>query len=259
MNFLKKISTVVSIASFLFITTSSTVSANELEELQEKGVMRIAMEGTYPPFNYVDDKNEVVGFDPAIGRELAKRLGMEVEIVTTTWSGILAGLLSNKYDAIVGSMTITEKKEKVVDFVGPYYNVRRAIYVRSDSNIKGLKDLKDKRVGATLGETHEKWSKAHDSWKVQTYQSLTQLLMDLKIGRIDAIVNDNIPVLALIEKNGIKVKELDIPNLAALPAGIAIRKGNEKLKEAMQKALESMQKDGTVEKIAKKWVGLDIR
>ena len=96
-------------------------NADELADIQERGVLRIAMSGQYPPFNFVNQQNQVVGFDPAIGTEIAKRMGLEVEIITTAWDGIIGGLLASKYDAVVGSMSITEERDKVIDFVGPYY------------------------------------------------------------------------------------------------------------------------------------------
>ena len=108
----------------------TTVAAEELDTLKEKGVIRIAISGAYPPFNFVNDQNEVVGFDAAIGTEIAKRMGLEAEIVTTAWDGIIGGLLANKYDAIVGSMTITDERDEVVDFVGPYYSDKRAIFTK---------------------------------------------------------------------------------------------------------------------------------
>ena len=117
------------------------------------------MSGAYPPFNFVNESNEVVGFDPAIGTEIAKRMGLEAEIVTTAWDGIIAGLLANKYDAIVGSMSITPAREEVVDFVGPYYNTRRAIFTKPDSGIESVSQLDDAKVGVTLGETHEEWAR----------------------------------------------------------------------------------------------------
>ncbi|MDX1810214.1 MAG: ABC transporter substrate-binding protein [Sulfurospirillaceae bacterium] len=261
MSFVKKISTLIALISFLLIATSSTVSADELATLQKSGVMKIAMSGAYPPFNFVNEQNKVVGFDPAIGREIAKRLGMKVEIITTAWDGIIAGLLANKYDAIVGSMSITDKRKKVVDFVGPYYRMHSAVFVKKGSNISSLKDLKGHTVGVVLGETHEKWARTHASWDIKTYKGLPELLMELDTGRIDAFVSDDIPVLVAIKKNGVKVTELNVPSLSGTSdsAGIAIRKGNDKLREAMQKALEGMQKDGTYTKIAKKWIGADIR
>ncbi len=259
MNFLKRIGALTGLIAFLFIATSSTASADELATLQKQGVIKIAMSGDYPPFNFVNEKNEVVGFDPAIGTEIAKRMGIKVEIVTTAWSGIMAGLLANKYDAIVGSMSITDKRAKVVDFVGPYYRVHRAVFVKTGSDITSLKDLNGKIVAASLGETHVSWIKEHPSWELTTYKGLNELLLDLDSGRIDAFVNDDIPVLVAMKKNNINVIKLNVPDLTAFGAGIAIRKGNSDLRDAMQKALESIQEDGTYEKIADKWIGADIR
>lgn len=259
MNFLKKISALTALTALLLLVTSNVAMADELDTLKEKGVIRIAMTGAYPPLNFVNQKNEVVGFDPEIGKEIGKRMGLEVKIVTTAWDGIIAGLLANKYDAIVGSMTITDQRKKVVDFVGPYYRTYRAIFVKKGSSISKIEDLKGLKIGVTLGETHEKWAKAHESWEVKTYKGLPSLLMELDNGRVDAIVNDSLPILLAIKKNDAAVTSLDVPGMEAIEAGIGIRKGNQKLKDAMQKALDDMQADGTYLKIANKWIGADIR
>ncbi|KEO57289.1 transporter substrate-binding domain-containing protein [Thioclava indica] len=233
--------------------------ADELETLKKNGVMRIAMSGAYPPFNFINEENQVVGFDPAIGEEIAKRMGLKVEIITTAWDGIIGGLLANKYDAIVGSMSITPDREKVVDFVGPYYRMRRGIFVTKDSKIKTLDDLKSATLGATLGETHEQWAR-EQGYKVRTYKGLPELMLELENGRVDAIVNDDIPVLLAITKNDAPIKQLDVKlGGVADEAGIAIRKGNPELHKAMQDALDAMQADGTYLELAKKWVGGDIR
>jgi polar amino acid transport system substrate-binding protein len=233
--------------------------ADELADLKSKGVIKIAMSGAYPPFNFVNEQNEVVGFDPAIGAEIAKRMGLEVEIITTAWDGIIGGLLANKYDAIVGSMSITAEREEVVDFVGPYYRMSRAIFVAKDSKIASLDDLKSAKIGATLGETHELWAR-EQGYNVRTYKGLPELMMELENGRIDAIVNDDIPVLLAISKNEAPIRKLDV-DLGGVSdqAGIAIRKGNPDLHKAMQDALDAMREDGTYLAIAQEWVGGDIR
>ncbi|PSJ62772.1 ABC transporter substrate-binding protein [Pseudaminobacter soli (ex Li et al. 2025)] len=250
-------------AAALMIASSFTVSAqaDDLEKIKAAGEMKISMSGQYPPFNFVNEQNEVVGFDASIGKAIAERIGVKGTIVTTAWDGIIAGLLANKYDTIVGSMTITPEREKVVDFVGPYYHAGRAVFVSEESPVKSLEDLKGKKLGVTLGETHEKWAREQGGWDIRTYKGLPELLLELKAGRVDAIVVDNIPVMVAIKETGDKIRKLETPDIegGSVAIGIAIRKGNPELKAAMQKALDEMLADGSYEKISKEWIGADIR
>lgn len=233
-------------------------AAEELDTLKENGVIRIAMSGAYPPFNFVNEENQVVGFDPAVGAEIAERMGLEVEIVTTAWDGIIGGLLANKYDAIVGSMTITAERDEVVDFVGPYYTTRRTIFTKPDSGITSLEDLQGKNVGVTLGETHEEWAR-DQGLSVNTYKGLPELLLELENGRVDAIVNDSIAAILAMTEKGQEFEMFDDPSSEPFGAGIAIREGNPALAAEMQAALDAVMEDGTYTEIAMEWIGADIR
>lgn len=237
---------------------ASFAAADELAGIKERGVMRIAMTGAYPPFNFVNDANEVVGFDPSIGKEIAKRMGVEVEIVTTAWDGIIGGLLANKFDAIVGSMSITEERDKVIDFVGPYYTTKRAIFAKPGNGFTSASQLGDARVGLTLGETHEAWARDL-GYDVRTYKGLPELLLELENGRVDVIVNDNIAAILAMQETGQEYTILDDIETEEFGAGIAIREGNPELAAAMQTALDEMMADGTYLAIANEWVGGDIR
>ncbi|QFT93856.1 Cystine-binding periplasmic protein precursor [Roseovarius sp. THAF9] len=258
MTFRRTVLKSVVVAMGLAVTGLAPAAAEELETLKEKGVIRIAMSGAYPPFNFVNDQNEVVGFDPAVGKEIAKRMGLEAEIVTTAWDGIIGGLLSNKYDAIVGSMTITEERDEVVDFVGPYYSDKRAIFTQPGSGISSLEDLEGKKVGLTLGETHEDWARER-GYNVSTYKGLPELLLELENGRVDAIVNDSIAAILAMGEKGQEYEMFADPTTEPFGAGIAIREGSPELAAAMQEALDSMMEDGTYLELAEKWVGADIR
>ncbi|GGB49557.1 amino acid ABC transporter substrate-binding protein [Tistrella bauzanensis] len=255
------LSSVLAAGMALVMSAGVAAADDQLARIKQDGVMKIAMSGAYPPFNFVNDKNEVVGFDASIGREIARRIGVEGEIVTTAWDGILAGLLARKYDTIVGSMTITPEREKVVDFVGPYYHAGRAVFVAEGSDIQSLADIKGKTVGVTLGETHEKWARTQDGWSVRTYKGLPELLLELQADRVQAIIADNIPVRVAIKENGAKLRQLDTPDIegGSVAIGIAINKKNPELAAAMQAALDEMMADGTYKKIAMEWVGADIR
>lgn len=250
-------------AAFMFTAAiaAAPVQADDLETIKAAGEIKVAMTGQYPPFNFVNDKNEVVGFDAAIGMAIAERIGVKGTVVTTAWDGIIAGLLANKFDTIVGSMTITPEREKAVDFVGPYYHAGRGVFVSEASTVKTLDELKGKTLGVTLGETHEKWARAQGGWEIRTYKGLPELFLELKAGRVDAIVVDNIPVAVAVKETGEKIRQLDTPGIegGSVAIGIAIRKNNPELKAAMQKALDDMMADGSYEKIAMEWVGRDIR
>ena len=245
-------------AAIAGLATFGTAVADELDGITEAGVMRIAMSGAYPPFNFVNEQNEVVGFDPAIGAEIARRMGLEVEIITTQWDGIIAGLLGNRYDAIVGSMSITAERDEVVDFVGPYYTTKRAIFTRPDSGITSVSHLGEATVGVTLGETHEEWANEM-GYSVRTYRGLPELLLELENGRVDVIVNDS--VAAILAMGEIGQAYFMLPDLETdvIGAGIAIREGNPMLAAEMQAALDAMMEDGTYLAIAEEWVGGDIR
>jgi polar amino acid transport system substrate-binding protein len=241
--------------------SSAPAQADELAKLKTAGEMRIAMSGQYPPFSFTNEHNEVVGFDASIGSEIAKRMGLKANIVTTPFDGIIAGLLAKKYDAVVASMTITPEREKAVDFVGPYYHAGRTIVVKESSSIQKLEDLNGKTVGVTMGDAHEKWAKTQGDLSVRTYKGLPEMLIDLDAGRLDALVMDSIPVMIAVKETGQKVRILDTPDIEGgrVALGIAIRKNNPELKAEMQKTLEAMLADGGYEKISMEWIGSDIR
>ncbi|MBS9718757.1 transporter substrate-binding domain-containing protein [Pseudohalocynthiibacter aestuariivivens] len=261
MNAFRNIFRAVAVAGSLTVAiagSASTAFADELDAIKEAGVMRIAMSGAYPPFNFVNEQNEVVGFDPSIGAEIGKRMGIEVEIVTTAWDGIIGGLLANKYDAIVGSMSITAERDEVVDFVGPYYTTKRAIFTKAGSDITSVSQLGDATLGVTLGETHEEWARDL-GYTIRTYKGLPELLLELDNGRVDAIVNDSIAAILAMKEVGYDFVMIPDLETEVIGAGIAIREGNPELAAAMQAALDSMMDDGTYLEIANKWVGGDIR
>jgi len=241
------------------LAPGTMASADELESIREAGVIRIAMSGAYPPFNFVNDQNEVVGFDPAIGTEIARRMGLEVEIVTTAWDGIIAGLLTNRYDAIVGSMSITEERDEVLDFVGPYYTTRRAIFALPDTGLTSVTQIDDDvTLGVTLGETHEEWAR-DAGYTIRTYRGLPELILELQNGRVEAIVNDSIAAILAMGEREIEYVMLDDLETDVIGAGIAIREENPMLAAEMQAALDAMMEDGTYLAIAEEWVGGDIR
>ncbi|WLR49670.1 ABC transporter substrate-binding protein [Bacillus tianshenii] len=227
-----------------------------LDEIKERGKITVAMGGKYPPFNYINEENELVGFDVDIAKEIAKRLGVEMEPVTTDWDAIITGLLTEKYDIILGSMSITPERQQKADFV-QYYTSGAAIIVPEDSSIKGKEDLKGKTVGVGLGTTYEEKAREIGS-EVKTYKSSVEAFTDMINGRIDAVISDK-----LLSAYGIKKKnypfEIVGDHLFVDECGVALRKESNELEKEIQSIIKEMQEDGTYTEISEKWFGMDIR
>lgn len=248
---------------FFAMAAPTPAAADDLERVRDRGVLRVALSGVYPPFSMTNDQNQVVGFDVDIAKEIANRIGVEAEIITTAWDGILAGLVTGRFDTIIASMSITPERNEVVDFVGPYYRSGRTIFVSEDSVFNDLDDLTGQTLGVTLGETHEEWAQTQSdrNWTLRTYRGLNELVLEVRNGRIDGFVADSVAGSLAAQASGTALRSIEIPGAdgATTDVGIAIRKGNPELAAAMQAALDAMMEDGTYLDIAMEWIGADIR
>ncbi|MBR5180586.1 MAG: transporter substrate-binding domain-containing protein, partial [Lachnospiraceae bacterium] len=132
-------------------TSETSESAKSTyEQIKENGYITFATEGTYSPYSYHDDKNELVGFDVEVAKAVAEKLGVEAKFTETQWDGIIAGLDANKYDAIANQVSITEERQEKYLFSDPYTYAYGAVVVNGDNNdINSFEDLKGKNVALT--------------------------------------------------------------------------------------------------------------
>jgi len=236
-----------------------TALADDLANVKKKAEISMAMSGQYPPFNFVDDKNQLTGFDVEIGKEVAKRIGVRGVPMTTAWDGIIAGLLAKKYELICGSMAITEDRLKSIDFSDPYYRSGAQLFVKKGSPIKSVADMKGKKLGVTLGTTYEQWVRNNmTDIDIRTYKGVPDMVLEVMNGRIDGFISDKIVGALAIKDKGIPI-ELAGNLLYEEKMGIALRQGNAPLKAAIDSALIAMKEDGTYRDISMKWLGLDVR
>ena len=237
----------------------TTATAGDLAKVKQKGEIRMAMSGQYPPFNFVDENNKLTGFDVEMGAEVARRIGVKGVPLSTAWDGIIAGLLANKYELICGSMAITEARLKSIDFSDPYYRSGAQLFVKKGSAIMSVKDLNGKKVGVTLGTTYETWVRDNIAGAdVRTYKGVPDMVLEIATGRIDGFITDKIVGALAIKKKGVPIA-LAGDLLYEEKMGIALRQNNPDLKAAMNAALTNMKKDGTYHSISMKWLGIDVR
>ncbi len=218
---------------------------------EEEETVQFAMSGAYPPFNFYDDNNELVGFDVDISREAAERMGMEYEAVTTSWDGIIAGLNSGHYDGIWGSMAVTEERLERVDFSDPYYFSGAQLVVPEDSPYDSIEDLpEDARIGVVTGTTFEELAEEHG--EVVHYEDDSITLNELDYGNVDAVITDRLVAIMTINDHDYDIR-LAGDLLYTETMAVAIDQDNEELLDAINEALAEMIEDGTYEEINEKW------
>ncbi|KGK87246.1 ABC transporter substrate-binding protein [Clostridium sp. HMP27] len=238
--------------------TEEKKAANALESVKTQKKLRIGLEDTYPPLEFRDSKNELVGFDIDLSKEIAKKLGVEADFILTEFGGLTMALNAGKFDVGISAISITEKRAKEVDFSEPYVKGGQVIVVKKGTtDIKSVNDLKGKVVGTQLGTTGEEAAKKVEGIKeIKTYDKATQPFHDLEIGRLSAVVVDEFVGRYYLSKEKDKFEVAVV--LDQEPIGIAFKKGEKELQEAVQKAVNELKADGTMSKLSEKWFGEDI-
>ncbi len=220
--------------------------------------LRVAMTGKYPPFSYYDNEGNLAGFDVDVSREIARRLGREVEIVATEWDGILAGLLAGKYDAIIGSMAITAERAKKVNFSEPYYQSGAQLFIHRDNPAKvfSIEECDGMKVSAVLGETYQRYlEQNHPAVEVVTLKSSVEIFELLEQNRITGFVSDRLVGSWQIKSASrpfVPVGDMLYAEKMAIP----VRKEDTQLLEGINEALRQMRRDGTTRRIHQKYFGL---
>ncbi len=228
-----------------------------LAKVKESGEISFAMSGGYPPFNYYNKQNELVGFDVDVAREVAKHLNVKLKPVTTEWSGIIEGLRAGIYSGILGSMAATEQRKKVVDFSTPYYYSGAQMFVRADAPFSSPEELKSKAVGLVTGTTFEQDAKKLGVSDIRLYKDDTHTLTELSNGVIDGVITDRVVGVNAMNSGKFNIKPLGSP-LRKEDIAVAFRKEDRTLTDEVNKILKQLHEDGTLTKLSKKWLKVDI-
>ena len=231
-----------------------------LAQIKERGSIIVAMEGTWAPWTYHDEDDNLVGYDLEVAQNIAEKLGVEVEFIEGAWDGLLAGLDAGRYDIMVNGVGVTEERAEKYNFSTPYAYNKTAVIVRGDyDEISSMEDLKGKKTANTISSTYAAQAEAYGA-TVTPVDDLNQTIELLLSNRIDATLNaevvfndykkehpdSNIKIATYSDQ----VEEIAIP----------IRKGDDTvtLLEAVNDALDEMAKDGTLTELSEKYFGMDI-
>ena len=242
----------------IFFTSCNSKDQTTMEKIEESGEMSFAMTGGYPPFNFVNEDGDLDGFDIDIAKALAKEMGVEAKPTTTAWDGIIGGLISKRFDSIIGSMAITEERLEKVNFTEPYYYDGAQFFSTSALGLESITDLEEGRVGVVTGTTyHTALSEMDNITEIMQFESDVDNIMALEQNRLDGLVTGRFVGLQAPTKYGVDLVAVG-EMLYAENIGIAVRKEDEDFLSALNKALEAIIANGTYEKISQKWFNTNI-
>lgn len=252
------------IAMRIALAASTIALAIGAAQAQEK-TLKIGTEGAYPPFNNLTSDGKLEGFDIDIARALCDEMKTKCEFVTQDWDGIIPALQAGKFDAIIASMSITPERMKKVDFTNKYYNTPPAVAAPKDSDIKGTskEDLAGKTIGVQGSTTHFNYSEqTYTDSTVKPYPTAQEYQLDLANGRLDA-VNDDVVVVQqwLDSPEGACCKLIGtikpVEEIHGKGAGIAVRKGDNELREKLNAAIDAIRANGKYKEINDKYFKFD--
>tara|TARA_B100000614_G_scaffold257387_1_gene277577 strand:+ start:983 stop:1744 length:762 start_codon:yes stop_codon:yes gene_type:complete len=230
------------------------------QEEQTSGMptITVASDATWPPMEFINEDQELVGFDIDLMNAIAEAGGFQVEFQNTAWDGIFAGLANGDYDAVISSVTITDERMRTMDFSTPYINAGQVLIVRQDApaSWQTLQDLSGESVGAQIGTTGAIAVGEVDGVELRTYDEIGLAIEDLAQGRIAGVVADT-PIAAdyaLQNENYSSVLQIVGDSFTDEYYGVAVRKGNDEVLGMINDGLEVVLNDGTVEELKDKWL-----
>ncbi|GAB4258534.1 MAG: transporter substrate-binding domain-containing protein [Deferrisomatales bacterium] len=232
--------------------------AGTLDEILERGTLRVGLEPMYMPFELHSKTGEIIGFDVDMAKRMAKAMGVELELVSTAWDGIIPALLTKKFDIIMSGMTATQERNLRVNFANPYIVVGQTILINKkyEGKIQSYKDLNDSKYKITskLGTTGEQAVKRLiPKATYLSFETEQEGVMEVVNGRADAFVYD-LPycAVAMAQRGEGKLVFLDNP-FTYEPLAWAVRKGDYDFINWLNNFLNQVKHDGTYDKIYKKW------
>lgn len=260
-------------AAALAMTTVAHAGAT-LDRVMEKKAMVVATNSGWPPQSYLDDNNEMVGFDIDVSEEIARRLGVEVSFETPDWATLTGGRWQGRYDLGVGSVTPTKARAQVIDFVGIYYFSPYVYVLHKDSTAKSVEDLKGKVIGVETATTSEDFINRKleidapglppveyklEQGEVRTFADSMLPFDDLRLGdgvRLDAVIAPEQTGLNAI-KNGYPLRILEGEYAFREPLVVIAEKVDPEWTAKVGGVIEEMKKDGTLATLTTKWYGKD--
>ena len=230
-----------------------------LAQIQGRGSMMFATEGTWSPWTFHNEAGNLTGYDIEVARAIASRLGVEAEFAEGEWDGLLAGLDSGRYDTMANGVSVTEEREEKYAFTEPYAYNRIVVITTADSDIASMDDLAGRTTANTLGSSYATLAESHGATNTGV-DDFNQTIQLLEAGRIDATLNDEVVFYDYMAQHpdaSLKIAaENDEPTHVAFP--LRREDATAGLLDAMNEAIAELHEDGTLSELSNEFFGIDI-
>jgi polar amino acid transport system substrate-binding protein len=234
--------------------------AGEAASVMDSDVIRVGTEATYPPFEYRNERNEIVGFDIDVVEAIARHLNKKLEVVDMSFDGLIPALMTGKIDLVAAGMTNTEERRKRVDFSTVYYNIENAFVVRmDDASINALEDLAGKIATVQIGTAQDTFiTKSGLPAQIRRFQKNDDTLREVQLGRGDFSVLNLTVANAFLRNNKtfgekLKIGFRNFIHKEGEGIALALPKGDQAFLDAVNTAIEAMKQDGEFDALKKKY------
>ncbi len=218
----------------------------------------IAIDATFIPMSFLNDQGELDGFEVDLIKEVVKNSGFDYELVNVEWGGLFGGLITEKFDLVISSITILEERKNRMAFSIPYLQSGVAVLVRKDlANVDSLEQLAEIKatVGAQINTTSYYFLQKHLGINIKTYEKFGHAVIDMANKGNDGVVGDSVQVNYYFNKNKVLTQNARFlgSRMTSEFYGIVLRKENLELKQKIDASLKDLLKNGTVQKLHDKW------
>lgn len=261
-KFAKVLSLVLALAMVFAFAACSKAPATDDGKLKtvEDGKLIMATNAEFPPYEFYDGE-KVVGIDAEVAALIAEKLGLTLEIKDVDFDSIIPGVQQGKYDMGMAGMTVSEERQKKVNFSSSYAKGVQVVIVPENTDIKSLDDITGKKIGVQQGTTGDIYASdtpengGYGEDAVVRYQNGALAVEGLKGGKVDCVIIDNEPAKAYVAANeGLAILETEYANE---DYAICFAKDNDALQKAVNDALEALIADGSVQKVVDKYIKAD--
>jgi polar amino acid transport system substrate-binding protein len=251
---LKRLLSLLASGLLLAVVLASGARADVLQTIKQKGVLTVGTKADYRPFGYLDPSGKIVGFEPDLAADVAKRLGVKLELVPVVASNRIQFLQQGKIDLMIATMSDTPERRKIVDIVEPsYYGSGTNVMAPKSEHLKSWDQLRGKKVCLIQGSFYNKELQEKYGIEGVAFPGTAEAYAALKNGNCVGFAYDDTAIIGEMQKPDWANYEMPLDSILFVPWGLAVNQGEKGFADFMSKTITDWHKTGFIQQLEKKW------